>query len=155
MTRTVASHPEGDPAAAPGPTYEVAMMPMPMRLVAGHDAMLHFQVRDGSGKPLTDLQPYLGAMGHAVILSSDTRIYLHAHPMEGGTESMNHEGMKHDMPGMESSTGKSDAPPASGGPDVIFHTNFPTPGLYKVWGQFQHRGKIITAPFVVSVAPGS
>jgi hypothetical protein len=155
MTRKVTSHPEGDPETAPGPSYEVAMMPMPMELVAGQDAMLHFQVRDGSAKPINDLEPYLGAMGHAVILSSDTRVYLHAHPMEGGTESMSHEGMKHDMGAMGSSAGKSSAAPSSGGPDVIFHTNFPTPGLYKVWGQFQHRGKIITAPFVVSVAPRS
>jgi hypothetical protein len=94
-------------------------------------------------------------MGHAVILSGDTRIYLHAHPMEGGTESMSHEGMKHDMPSKGGSTGKIDAAPKTGGPDVVFHTNFPTPGLYKVWGQFQHRGKIITAPFVVSVASGT
>ena len=33
----------------------------------------------------------------------------------------------------------------SGGPDVMFHTNFPEPGLYKAWGQFKHRGQIITA----------
>ena len=46
---------------------------------------------------------------------------------------------------------KSVAPPKSGGPDVMFHTNFPKAGLYKTWGQFMHKGKIITAAFVVNV----
>ncbi len=61
------------------------------------------------------------------------------------------------MKGMDHSMGamKMDAPaPKSGGPDVMFHTNFPKPGLYKVWGQFQHKGKIITANYVVNVTPG-
>jgi len=29
-----------------------------------------------------------------------------------------------------------------GGPDISFKTNFPMPGLYKAWGQFQHQGKV-------------
>jgi hypothetical protein len=33
----------------------------------------------------------------------------------------------------------------------MFHTNFPTAGMYKVWGQFRHNNKIITAPFVLNV----
>jgi hypothetical protein len=151
------AHPESEPDAKGGAVYEVAMMPMPMPIVAGQDTMLHFQVRDSKGTPIKDLQPYLGAMGHCVILSSDTNSYLHSHPMSGGMEGMDHsmgnmkmDGMDHSMGGM-----KMDVPaPRSGGPDVMFHTNFPHDGLYKVWGQFQHKGKIITANFVVNVAPG-
>lgn len=147
MTKKVVAHPEGEPNAKGGATYEVALMPMPMPLAAGQDSMLHFQVRDGSGKPIKDLQPYLGALGHCVILSSDTKSYLHSHPMEGGMEDGE---MKHDMGKMGDMMQKS-APPKSGGPDVMFHTNFPNAGVYKAWGQFMHRGKIITAAFVVSV----
>ena len=40
---------------------------------------------------------------------------------------------------------------SSGGPDVIFHTEFPRPGVYKAWGQFQHKGKIVIAPFIINV----
>ena len=43
----------------------------------------------------------------------------------------------------------------SGGPDVMFHTNFPQAGLYKAWGQFMHQGQAITAAFVLNPAPGS
>jgi hypothetical protein len=148
MVKKVAAHPEGEPDKKGGATYEVALMPMPAPLKAGADSMLHFQVRDAKGKPISDLQPYLGAMGHAVILSRDTDKYLHSHPMEGGHE----PGAKHDMSKMGEM--KHSAPPKKGGPDVMFHTNFPEAGLYKAWGQFMHKGQIITAAFTVSVAPG-
>ena len=148
MKKKVAAHPEGEPEKKGGATYEVALMPMPMKLKAGEDSMLHFQVRDAKGKPISDLQPYLGAMGHAVILSQDTDKYLHSHPMEGGMEA----GMKHDMSKMGQM--KHAAPPKKGGPDVMFHTNFPKAGLYRAWGQFMHRGQIITAAFTVNVAEG-
>lgn len=146
MTKKVIAHPEGEPNASGGATYEIALMPMPMPIIAGQDTMLHFQIRDAKGKPVKDLQPYLGAMGHAVILSRDTQSYLHSHPMAPGAE--------HDMSKMGDMdmSKMNDAPaPKSGGPDVMFHTNFPTAGLYKAWGQFMHKGKIITAPFVVNV----
>ncbi len=146
MTKKVVAHPEGEPNAKGGATYEVALMPMPMPLLAGQDTMLHFQVRDANGQPIKDLQPYLGALGHCVILSQDTSKYLHSHPMEGGAE---HDMSK--MGDMDMSKMNEAPAPKSGGPDVMFHTNFPVAGLYKTWGQFMHKGKIITAPFVVNV----
>jgi len=146
MTTQSPGLPEGktqaDYTRAELPEYQVALMPMPAKIQAGEDVMLHFQVRDESGKPLENLQPYLGANGHCVILSADPKIYLHSHPTDGEHKM---EGM--DMP-MEST-------PASSGADVMFHTNFPRAGLYKIWGQFKHNDKIITAPFVVNVAAGS
>lgn len=149
LTKKFVAHPEGEPEKTGGATYEVAMMPMPAPIIAGQNTMLHFQVRDAKGKPLKDLQPYLGAMGHCVILSQDTTKYLHSHPLA--------EGADHDMSKMGAmDMSKMNAAPApkSGGPDVMFHTNFPTAGLYKVWGQFQHRGQIITSSFVVNVGGG-
>ncbi len=154
MVKQVTSAPEGEPEFKGGDTYQVALMPMPLKLVAGEDAMLHFQVRDATGKPLDAIEPYLGAMGHAVILSSDASVYLHTHPMDGDMDHSAHGGA-------QTSSGQTVTPPPAqaaakpGEPDVMFHTNFPKPGLYKVWGQFQHKGRIITAPFVVSVGTGS
>ncbi|HEX8552722.1 MAG TPA: hypothetical protein VF681_14325 [Abditibacteriaceae bacterium] len=144
MTKKVAAHPEGEPDKKGGAMYEVALMPMPVPPVAGEEAMLHFQVRDAKGKPLTDLQPYLGALGHCVVLSSDSESYLHSHPMA--------DGAKHDMSKMGKGETMQHSTPKSGGPDVMFHTTFPTAGLYKAWGQFKHKGQIITAAFVVNVA---
>jgi hypothetical protein len=148
MTKRVSSHAEDTAPGASGTPYEVALMPMPGNLEAGKDVMLHFQVRDASSKPLNNLQPYLGAMGHAVILSNDATNYLHTHPTDGKHEG--HGSMDH-ASGAKSGTDGADASSTSGGPDVMFHTNFPTPGLYKVWGQFKHNNKIITAPFVLNV----
>ncbi|HVZ40770.1 MAG TPA: hypothetical protein VHI13_15930 [Candidatus Kapabacteria bacterium] len=161
MVRTVASRPEGMPDEKGGAEYQVALMPMPMKLVAGRDAMLHFQIRDAGGKPVKGLEPYLGAMGHAVLLSADTKTYLHTHPMEPGAGhgGMHHEGEEHAAvrngmaPGHGHGTATLDEEETPGKPasEVIFHTNFPNPGLYKVWGQFRHMGRIITASFVLNV----
>ncbi|MBS1914392.1 MAG: hypothetical protein JST22_20555 [Bacteroidetes bacterium] len=161
MVRGVASKPEGMPDEKGGAEYRVALMPMPMKLVAGKDAMLHFQIRDAQGKPVKGLEPYLGAMGHAVLLSADTRTYLHTHPMEPGADhgGMHHEGEEHAAVrngmtpghGHGAATMDEDEAPKTPVSEVIFHTNFPSPGLYKVWGQFQHMGRIITASFVLNV----
>jgi hypothetical protein len=151
MVKHVTSAPEGLPNQRGGAEYEVALMPMPGKIVAGKDVMLHFQVRDRSGKPINNLEPYLGALGHAVILSSDTKIYLHTHPMEGEMEGMDHGAMNHKPAGGDTAKGEKHAAPKSGGPDVMFHTNFPEAGLYKAWGQFQHKGKIVAASFVLKV----
>lgn len=106
--------------------YHVEMILQPRELVATRHAHIAFRLsRDGL--PVTDLQPYIGAMGHCVIISEDTQKYLHCHP-EQFTPT-----------------------PSRGGPVVSFHTTFSKPGRYKVWGQFKHGGEIIVADFVVNV----
>jgi len=169
MLRSAVSRPEGQPDVKGSGEYQVAMMPMPSKITAGKEVMLHFQVRDAKGTPLTDLEPYLGALGHAVLLSSDTKTYLHTHPMDAGAEGMDHGASGHDSndsDGGHGSHGEADShgehdnhgdhgtgnASAATGSDVMFHTTFPSAGLYKVWGQFQHRGKIITAAFVLQVS---
>lgn len=76
-----------------------------------------------SGNPITDLEPYLGAIGHVVVLSEDGENYVHVHAEEG----------------------------QGAGPDALFETSFPKSGIYKIWGQFQHQGQVFTAPFVINV----
>jgi uncharacterized protein (DUF58 family) len=118
----------------------VTMQPdKPLR--AGEAAMLRFSVADAAtGKPVTNLQPYLGALAHFVILSEDTRDFLHAHPMEEGA---------HGAHGAHGVHGQ--ASPSA----VSAHTTFPRAGLYKAWAQFQRNGQVITVPFVVRVAETS
>ena len=50
---------------------------------AGRAARISFTLFDAAGRPVTDLQPYLGAMGHLVVLSADGEEYVHSHPLEG------------------------------------------------------------------------
>jgi uncharacterized membrane protein len=109
--------------------YHVEMIVQPRTLVAERETQLAFRL-ELDGKPVTDLSPYIGAMGHCVIISEDTQWYLHSHPQQFTMA----------LPAN-----------ARGGPEVSFHTMFPKPGRYKVWGQFNRDGKIIVADFVVNV----
>lgn len=48
-------------------------------LAAGGHSMLDFQVTK-DGQPVTDIEPYLGAYGHLVLLRVADHAYLHVHP---------------------------------------------------------------------------
>ena len=109
--------------------YHVEMILQPRALVAERETQLAFRL-EHDGRPVTDLTPYIGAMGHCVIVSEDTQTYLHSHP--------------------EQFTAMT-RPDARGGPEVCFHTMFPKPGRYKVWGQFKRGDELIVADFVVNV----
>lgn len=94
-------------------------------LKAGKEVNLKFHIVDeNTKKSVTDLQPYLGAVGHVVILSTDTEQYLHVHPTEE----------------------------KASGPDAKFMTTFPKSGVYKIWGQFQRGGKTFVVSYVVKVS---
>jgi hypothetical protein len=93
------------------------------------DIPIHF-VDEKTGEPVKDLQRYLGAWGHAMMLSEDMTEHVHAHPeemLEGTTVT---EG---------------------GGPDLVFHALFPRPGHYRIWLQFQRNNILSTIPFTVRV----
>ncbi|MBD2246963.1 hypothetical protein [Nostoc sp. FACHB-888] len=94
---------------------------------AGQEVTLIFKLQEASNnQSLTDLQPYLGEKGHLVILRKSTSLtaedYIHAHALKNT--------------------------PAG---QVHFMTSFPQSGKYKVWGQFNRNGKIITADFLINV----
>lgn len=94
---------------------------------AGKELMLVFSLQDAkTNKPVTDLQPYLGEQGHLVIVRQSPDLtafdYIHAHAHAGATAS-----------------------------EIPFMTQFPQPGKYKLWGQFQRNGQIVTADFWVNV----
>ena len=109
-----------------------ASLSAPETINAGEDTSFTLQVtRDG--RPVTDLEPYLGAPAHVVIVSSDTRDFAHTHGEVNGMESM-------DSP-----------PPSAFGPDIRVHHTFPRAGLYKIWFQFGYQGSVITVPYVVEV----
>lgn len=98
-------------------------------LQAGKDVTIQFELQDPrSQEPLRDLQPYLGEAGHLVIAQAAESLtrdhYIHAHALP-------------------------DAPVGQ----VHFATQFPEPGRYRLWGQFQRNGQVLTAGFWVNVSP--
>src|SRR5262245_25646059 len=101
--------------------YDVALTHTP--LAPGRECAMTFTLTR-RGEPVTDLEPFLGAAGHLVMISEDRAAYVHSHPLDRD---------------------------ASTGPSVTFRVAFERTGFYKVWGQFQRRGKVVTVPFVVEV----
>ena len=134
----------------------VTMRPdKPLR--AGDELLLNFAAADAkTGKPATDLQPYLGSLAHFVIISEDTTDFLHAHPMtkEKMKEAGAHGGMDHEAKphAHDAAEIKDEAKEGASPSEVAAHTTFPRAGLYKVWAQFQRGGRVITVPYVVRVA---
>ncbi len=120
--------PELSSSLSPGASEQVsgglrirmeAPSPVPRR-----ETGVRFHVSDAATNlPITDLEPYLGASGHLLIVNQDVTTAIHAHP-EGATSS---------------------------GPVVTFAPVFPAPGRYKVWAQFQRKGAVVTAAFVIDV----
>lgn len=78
------------------------------------------------GKPVTDLQPYLGAYGHLVALRAGDLAYLHVHPQG------------------EPGDGRTEP-----GPDVSFTATAPSGGSYRLFLDFKHDGVVRTAAFTV------
>jgi hypothetical protein len=136
----------------------VSLLLNPKTIKPGQETAVTLDIKDAAGKPVADLQPYLGAMGHLVIIRQSPVLtaanYLHAHPKEmAGMSNMSA------MPGNKSSMAieksmdvehaKQSNTSTPG--QVTFETAFPESGVYKLWGQFQRNGKVITADFTVSI----
>ena len=55
----------------------------PPTFVVGLYGHLNFHLTDtATGRPITDLQTYLGAFGHTLIMSEDMVDYVHSHPLD-------------------------------------------------------------------------
>ena len=93
-------------------------------LKAGKEATLKFTLTDAAtNQPISDLEPYLGAPGHILLVNADLTESNHVHPEE----------------------------PATHGPIITFQPLMPAAGLYKLWLQFQRHGVVSTVPFVINV----
>ncbi|HVS82588.1 MAG TPA: heavy metal-binding domain-containing protein [Pyrinomonadaceae bacterium] len=105
----------------------------PAEPVGGRPANLKYHLTDEkTGEPVKDLQPYLGAWGHTLILSEDASDYIHSHPTQTIPDGV-------------------DRTKIYGGSDVSFDAFFPRPGRYRVWSQFQRQGQLITVAFTIRV----
>lgn len=97
-------------------------------ILGGEEVDLIFRFTDEkTGAPVVDLEKYLGAFGHLVILNEDMTEYVHAHPRE--------------------ETPPTPDAPSLGGPEVLFDALLPRPGRYRAWLQFQRSGKLTTVSF--------
>jgi len=104
------------PEPLPGPTTTTRIGRYAVTLGAEDGRMTLSVSLDG--KPVTALQPYLGAYGHLVVIREDDLAYLHAHPEDG---------------------------PA--GPAVAFDVEFDGAGRHALYLDFKHGGVVRTAIF--------
>lgn len=74
------------------------------------------------GRPVEDIEPWLGALGHLMVVSRDGEHVVHSHPDEANR--------------------------AEGG-EVHFRARFARPGWYRAFAQIQWRGRIYTFPFTL------
>ncbi|AZM53947.1 hypothetical protein DMA15_16340 [Streptomyces sp. WAC 01529] len=125
---------ESEPRELPAPSTTAK--------VDGYDVTLKGGLKTGTGgdltlnvakngRPVTDLQPYLGAYGHLVALRSGDLAYLHVHPNG------------------EPGDGRTKA-----GPGVSFMATVPSAGAYRLFLDFKHEGKVRTAAFTVHAGGG-
>jgi hypothetical protein len=95
--------------------------------VAGREQLLTFEFSDArTGAPIKDLEPYLGATAHLLVVAGDLSTAFHSHPVAEITSAV--------------------------GPEVVFQLVFPRAGPHRVWVQFQRAGVVGTASFTVPVA---
>ena len=99
-------------------------------LVPGADSELVLTV-ERDGRPVTDLQPYLGAYGHLVALRDGDLAYLHVHP--------------------DGAPGDGSTP---SGPEVVFEAEVPSAGDYRLFLDFRHEGVVRTAALSLATSRG-
>jgi hypothetical protein len=122
----------------------------PPMFVAGVYGHMNFHLTDtGSGRPITDLQTYLGAFGHTLIMSEDMTDYVHSHPLDILA-----------MADDDAAEPRFLIPPGAdleklrGGPDVTFEGLMPKPGRYRAWTQFRRNDRLHTFAFTFEVTAG-
>jgi hypothetical protein len=148
-------------------------------LVAERLESLRFFVKSPDGEP-SALEPYMGMLGHAVVMRDDGEVFVHVHPV--GTVSMasqqafaervsatatgkGESGDSGQASGMNHSShmNASDhsAPAGAHGSSkratgdqqgmVSFPYSFPKPGNYRIWVQVKRGGRVLTGVYDVNV----
>ena len=142
--------------------YEFRIRCNAAKFSALEDSFLRYGL-DLDGKAVTDLEPIMGATGHLVIISADRTAYIHAHPIDLHAKPGDHDHAHdhaHSHAGHDEAAilEKARAVDLSNGKpsDIVFHTVFPKPGLYRAFAQFQHKGKVLTFSCTIDakVPPG-
>ena len=112
---------------ADGHSYRVTLDFQPKPLIARSSVKMTFEIKDADNKPISIIEPLMAAGGHCVIIDADCHELLHIRPAEEvGDDDVAHRVLTR-------------LASWRGGPSISFMANFPKPGLYRAWGQFQHE----------------
>jgi len=100
-------------------------------LVANQTCRLGISIRDSDGKPVVRLEPVMNAFAHLVGFYDDFKTVVHLHPLGG--DILN--------------------PDLRGGPALGFKIFPPKPGFIRLYCQVSVDGRMLFAPFSVTVQP--
>lgn len=124
----------------------------------GNAAALRFGLHDAYGRPVP-VEPFLGMLGHAVVMRRDGGVFVHLHP--SGTQStasqlafaLRERGdtTPDGRLRLQNATMSMAAPTLL--EEIRFPYAFPSPGEYRVWVQVRTGGRVRTAAFDASVVP--
>ncbi len=117
--------------------YHIILKIPPKGITAGKETTLKYII-EKKGKPVTDLEPYLGAPMHLAVVLSDLKQFIHAHGDIPGESHAAHGHMHTE-------------PPERFGPEIDAFLVFPVKGVYKIFSQVKHQGKVILFDFMVNV----
>jgi hypothetical protein len=123
-------------------------------LVANHFVWLRFRLETPSGKPVIDMEPYMGMAGHAEIVRSDRSAFAHIHP--DGSVAMAALELAQKSAPVQSANAVMDPgmkmdmhlPAAT---EVSFPYGFPKAGEYRLFVQIKRGGQIETGVFDAQV----
>ena len=109
---------------------DVALRTEPAEPLAGKPLTLEDTLSDvDSQQPLRDLEPYLGALAHVVMVEGNLEGCIHAHPREATLA----------------------AATTAGGTRLTMRVLPPREGPYRIWAQFVRAGELTTAVFTIGV----
>ena len=120
----------------------------PAALQAGTAYSFTFHLLGPTGKPASDMQPYLGMAGHAAFVKTDGSVFAHTHP-EGSAAMADVMLADESLPGAPAMAAMNPAGPIA--PDVSFPYGFPTPGRYRILIQMKHGTTVETGVFDAEV----
>ena len=115
-----------------------------------------FIVEDAEGKPVQDMEPYMGMAGHAEFIGADFAVFAHVHP-SGSVSMAALDIAQSELPG--ASGDDSSSSPMSGMPgmsastashldaSVSFPYGFPRPGVYRIFVEIKRAGRVETGVF--------
>ena len=109
------------------------------KLKAVQAAFLTLNVTDRKGRPVT-FTPWYGALAHAIFFRSGTLDYFHTHVCAPGATGCTSVLGSAQVTGTSSTPGK-----------LQVGVLLPVPGTWRLFVQFKVHGKVITAPFTLTV----
>jgi hypothetical protein len=116
--------------------------PGPLR--ARRPTAFRFRVETADGRPVDDLELYMGMLGHAAFVRADRSVFAHVHP----TGSVPMAVLALAQPGDPHAAHHLMVAEAAARPSTItFPYGLPRPGDYRIFVQLKRHGRVETAAF--------